>query len=427
MSSQVPVPQYYREKLHEWLQDTTDNGRRRRTLMVLSGQSNLQDHTLLLIKSQLLDYDPVVRYEAVNVLRNQKYLSEELLAAIQGMIFDKESDIRQLALEAFSELSELPHDILCTISRSLFDSDMKVSYEAARALRRTLPQEIIPSLFQNLDHQYSLTRWAIVRAIQMQSDLSLEQVKILSVKLEDHDNYVRISTAKALSHNDLPPHVIQSLFDCCLHDSDVDVRKAAAETLGHQPHLEPEMLYQLSQSSKCWERSWGKSPVEVVLQSQSDLPSDVIRNVTLKLHETDEEIVKNSMNILKNRKEFYASLPHLDFSSLQKFVQVWLSLCFEENCTMYFHNGCIVVEREERKMEIPLSPFHQVKLRLKLNIARMTVLKKPELTDAWVTPYVCWASENLFLVLGLTPVFFLLLYCVSKAMYGLLAYIALLF
>ena len=89
MSSQVPVPQYYREKLHEWLQDTTDNGRRRRTLMVLSGQSNLQDHTLLLIKSQLLDYDPVVRYEAVNVLRNQKYLSEELLAAIQEMLFDK--------------------------------------------------------------------------------------------------------------------------------------------------------------------------------------------------------------------------------------------------------------------------------------------------------------------------------------------------
>ena len=57
--------------------------------MVLSGQSNLQDHTLLLIKSQLLDYDPVVRYEAVNVLRNQKYLSEELLAAIQEMLFDK--------------------------------------------------------------------------------------------------------------------------------------------------------------------------------------------------------------------------------------------------------------------------------------------------------------------------------------------------
>ena len=187
------------------------------------------------------------------------------------------------------------------------------------------------------------------------------------------------------------------------------------------------MLYQLSQSSKCWDFSWGKSPIEVILQSQSDLPSDVIRNVTLKLHEMDERIVKDSMNILKNCKEFYASLPHLDFSSLQKFIQVWLSLCFEENCTMYFHNRCIVVEREERKMEIPLSSFHQVKLRLKLNIARMTVLKKPELTGAWVTPYVCWASENLFLVLGLTPVFLFLLYCVSKAMYKLLKYIVLLF
>ena len=94
---------------------------------------------------------------------------------------------------------------------------------------------------------------------------------------------------------------------------------------------------------------------------------------------------------------------------------------------MYFHNGCIIVEREERKMEIPLSPFHQVKLGLKLNIARVTVFKKPELTDAWVRPYVCWASENLFLVRGLNPAFLFLLYCVSKAMYGLLTYIVLLF
>lgn len=218
-------PVYEGRRLSAWLRDLSSgrNGEASTQLPARQAVKEIGTNALPFLLKMLKSQDPEWKSQSVAWLQDTCDLDlSASLAEAQ----------RQRALRGFQALGREAEPAVPELRSLVFGSDNLVALHAVEALRSIGGPQVLPVLFEALNHTNPPLRAEAIVALGSARSRARDAVPQLLKELESPDNLTRIQAAQALGEIATHPELTIPALTRCLADPETGVKAAAAMALG---------------------------------------------------------------------------------------------------------------------------------------------------------------------------------------------------
>ncbi|OJJ51808.1 hypothetical protein ASPZODRAFT_138864 [Penicilliopsis zonata CBS 506.65] len=375
----------------------TEPALRKEVIIGLGKQSKLSQSILDRFEEIMRqDSDGEIKGEVISALAKHGAISINSLAIL---LKDPACNVKIEAAKALDRHSDLPHDALNALLDQLQDENEEVRKQAAYALQRPLPPELVDRLVGCLSLEEEAVTVEHILGILQYQHLSLEALSsVWSMTRHEYKNDLMELLRQQAG---LPIDILDSLVQSLRHHTGRIRSTFINIILSRQSSLSSTTHYNLTKvfrRAPC-EASW-------VLRSQEALPDEII-NVLMPMLSLDEERRFYTMNVLERHENFYHRLPHMPWRVIYYFYEHMLKERSSSRYIFYFRAQHFVVDFPELQMEMPISFYHRIKLELIFRLSWVVLMKKQEIKEirSWLDRVAAWVGNPKFWFFLVFPIF----------------------
>ncbi|KAI0410762.1 armadillo-type protein, partial [Xylaria grammica] len=242
-------------------------------------------HTLQLIARRVEDENHFVRRRAAWAIGGWMDLSKEAVELITRQVNHEKAVVRQATIQGLAARPSLPTELIQLVAGRLEDDD-DIKYAVIETLRkqRDLPDPVIRSITELIQHDNSRVRRDIISFVASRPGLVQNDFELIMGALDDRDEKVRETAFYGLrnqTHRHLPDRAMREIVSQ-LDRVNTYMQKEAVEILQELPSLPDEIVESIANRLGDFKADIRKAAIRA-LSKRQNLPGPVVELIATRL------------------------------------------------------------------------------------------------------------------------------------------------